>query len=120
MRSEAPHLTSAAGAAAYVGSYVPMILAKVIRELRKMRQTEMPDGQIQVYDAAVHVIIIYLIFSASAFSDLVLTSIRITGSVQMPFSPERLRSFTKSVYGILNTDIYGFRTKAYRQSVVSM
>ena len=123
VRTEAPHLKSAVQVAAYLSRYVPMIVAAVfftltIRELRKMRQTEMAGGQIQVYDAAVYVIIIYSIFSASAILDLILTSIHIAGSVQMPFSPGRLRNVAKSVYGISNTVIYGFRTKAYRRSIV--
>ena len=125
VRTEAPHLKSAVQAAAYLSRYVPTIVAAVfftltIRELRKMGQTEMADGRRQVYDAAVYVIIIYSIFSASAFLDLVMASIQIAGAVQMPFSPQRLRNVAKSVYGILNTVIYGFRTQAYRQYIVSV
>ena len=123
VETEALHLKSAGEVAAYLSRYMPMIVAAVfftltIRELRKMRQTEMGDDQMQVYDAAVYVIIIYSIFSASAFLDLILTSIRIAGPAQVSFSPERLRNVAKSVYGILNTVIYGFRTKAYRQYIV--
>ena len=51
--TEAPHIKSAVQVAAYLSRYMPMIVAAVfftltIRELRKMRQTEMAGGQIQV------------------------------------------------------------------------
>ena len=91
--TKAPHLTSAILAAGYVSRYIPMILATVfftltIRELRKMRQTEMADGQVRVYDAAVYVIIIYSIFSESALLDLVFTPSVIARPALIPFSPE--------------------------------
>ena len=35
----------------------------------------------------------------------------------LKFPAQRLRNISKASYGILNTVIYGFRTKAYRQEI---
>ena len=93
MQTKAPHAKLAAQIAVYMSRYMPMILATVfftltIRELRKMRQTEMADGQVRVYYAAAYVIIIYSIFSESALLDLVFTPSVIARPALIPFSPE--------------------------------
>ena len=102
--------------------YVPLILAAVpltlvVRELRKMRHPDIADHQKQNRRAAVFLIIIYCIFLAFSLFDMVMGCAALFNPHLMSLITLRLKNVTKCLYGILNTVIYGFRTKAYRQEI---
>ena len=105
-----------------IASFMPLALAAVplifvVKELMKMRQKILAANQQQSLQAAVYLIIIYVIFLLFSLFDLVTIYIQIISPGLIKFSAERLRNITKPLCGILNTIIYGFRTKPYRQEM---
>ena len=103
-------------------NYLPLILAAipltmVIMELTRMRKKTLVASQRQSLRASVYLIIIYMIFTFFCLLDLVTTYIHIVDRTLLKFPAQRLRNITKAFYGSLNTAIYGFRTKAYRQEI---
>ena len=102
--------------------YLPLILAAipltmVVKELAKMRKKTLAANQRQSLRASVYLIIIYMIFTVFGLFDLFTGYIHIVDSTLLKFPAQRLRSISKAFYGVLNTVIYGFRTKAYRQEI---
>ena len=103
-------------------NYLPLILAAipltmVIKELTKMRKKTLAANQRQSLRASVYLIIIYMIFTVFGLFSFVTTYIHIVNHTLLKFPAQRLRNISKAFYGILNTVIYGFRTKAYRQEI---
>ena len=103
-------------------NYLPLILAAipltmVVKELTKMRKKTLAANQRQSLRASVYLIIIYMIFTVFGLFDLVTTYIHIVDPTLLKFPAQRLRNISKAFYGVLNTVIYGFRTKAYRQEI---
>ena len=97
--------------------YGPLILAAipltlVLKELTRMRQMAVADRQKQSRRAAVFLIMIYSLFTTFSVFELIMNSIAVYNPSQILFSTLRLKNVTKCFYGIINTVIYGFRTKA--------
>ena len=114
--------TTAAHAMLSIAAFIPLALAAVplifvVKELMKMRQKALAANQQQSLQAAAYLIIIYVIFMIFSLFDRVTSYIQIVSPGLIKFQAKRLRNVTKSLYGTLNTDIYGFRTKAYRQEM---
>ena len=116
---EAPTLANAVLSTALfmplASAAVPLMF--VVKELMKMRQKALAANQQQSLQAAVYLIIIYVIFLIFSLFDLVTAYIWIVSPGLMKFPAQRLRNITKPLYGTLNTVIYGFRRKAYRQEM---
>ena len=120
--TSSPRAATLAHAVLSIASFMPLALAAfplilVVKELMKMRQKALAANQQQSMRAAVYLIIIYVIFLMFSLLDLVTTYIWIVSPGLMKFPAQRLRNITKPLYGTLNTVIYGFRTKAYRQEM---
>ena len=120
--TSSPEAASLANAVLSIASFMPLALAAVplifvVKELMKMRQKALAANQQQSLRAAAYLIIIYVIFLIFSLFDLFTSYIRIVSPWLIKFPAQRLRNITKPLYGILNTVIYGFRTKAYRQEM---
>ena len=103
--------------------YVPLVLSaipltKIIKALIRMRGSRKNDRQMR--RASVYLIIIYSLFTLFSTFDSVITSIATAHPFLMPFRATRLINITKPVYGIINTVIYGLRSKAYRTQLRKM
>ena len=117
-----PEATTAADAVLSTAFFMPLALAAVplifvVKEVIKMSQRALAANQQQSLRAAVYLIIIFVIFLVFSLFDLVTNYIQIVSPGLMKFPAQRLRNVTKPLYGTLNTVIYGFRTKAYRQEM---
>ena len=105
--------------------YVPLLVSaiplfKIIKELIRMRGRSLAGEDTQIRRASVYLIIIYSLFIFFSMFDLVMSSIDIMYPDLIPFRAERLRNITKPLYGIINTVIYGLRSKAYRTQLRKM
>ena len=120
--TRSPEATTAADAVLSTAFFMPLALAAVplifvVKEVIRMSQRALAANQQQSLRAAVYLIIIFVIFLVFSLFDLVTNYIQIVSPGLMKFPAQRLRNVTKPLYGTLNTVIYGFRTKAYRQEM---
>ena len=83
-------------------------------------ERERERHQTQSHQVAVYLIIIYCIFMLLTLFDLVTTCIMMFDRNPIPISSARLKNLINPLYGIINTLIYGLRTKAYRQTLRKM
>ena len=95
-----------------------IFLIPILKELRKMAGDQIPAGREQARNAAIYLIIIFSIFSMYSLFDIAVSLSTMVIKLDFTFLLlERIRNMIKTWYAILNTIIYGWRTKTYRQYI---
>ena len=93
-------------------------LIPILKELRKMAGHQIHAGREQARSAAIYIIIIFSIFSVYSLFDVSVSLCTINIKFDFTFLLlERIRNLVKGWYAVLNTIIYGWRTKTYRQYI---
>lgn len=93
------------------------LLTRSMMELSHMSNRQPTEGTHQLRTMAVYLTAIFTIFAIYTLFDITVTVYDMTYTLSNEFVLDRVRNTVKPAYGILNTVIYGWRTKAYRQQI---
>lgn len=104
-----------------LASFIPFIvttaaLSRVVIELVRMRSRATRDAQKQVKDATYYLIIIITIYYLCFLPPMVEYALQVSGKLSIMRAYFNTFLFT-SIYGIMNTVLYGWKTPAYRRII---